>query len=522
MQEDTFAILTSRTVEGLVNTVHEAARKVLGIEHTTLGVLSPSGAQFLIAASTDPSLRDGQILMVSHVREFQRMMHARTSVLLSGAGERGLDDLRHLGSSYPQANLLVPAVVDGRILGVLMWKFRRAGKDAAFEMPEELGHVASCTAHALARINALESLTVDNARWYDRYADLLDELERYGLYSDLFRYNPDGMLIMNHEGRILLANPAAESVLCPEGDPLPNTVQELLDEEGAETFGDLLEGFVQGIFPRGLDLSLAGNRRIAVSISLVPREQEAILLTLRDVTEQRRIERQLQETTAFMEKIIGNSIDAIIASDMKGRIVLFNDTASRMWGIPVDEALSGMHVNELYDEGQAREIMRKLRSDDYGGVGRMTPQRVWLMSRTGENIPVMLSAYLIYDDGRETYTIGVFSDLREKIRAEEKLAFIEEKLALSEKQMELAELAGAMAHELNQPLTSIYGSTEILVKKLTDSPTEARYASIIQEEAARMGELIKKIGRVTRFETQSYVGNAKITDLGEEEDEGGR
>jgi PAS domain S-box-containing protein len=500
-----------------VEQVHKAARRYADIDHTTLGILSPSGAQFVLAGSTDQSMRAGQIFTVGQVGEFQRMVHERRTVTLKGGGHRGIDDLRQMGNSYPTANLLVPAKVNGRTLCVVMWKVKGGGKGAAFSVPDELDVLADACAHSLMRINTIESLTVDNSRWYEQYTDLVDELERYGLYADLFRYNPDGMLIMNHEGRIFLANPAAESVLCPEGDPLPEFLQNLLEPESLERFVDLLEGFRQGIFPRGLDLTVAREGRegntIAVSISLVPREQEAILLTLRNVTEERRIERQLAETTAFMEKIIGNSIDAIIASDMQGKIVLFNQTASNLWGIPTEEALCGLHVNDLYPDGGSREIMKKLRSDDWGGVGRMIPQRIWLMSRTGGNIPVSLSAYMIYDADREAYTIGVFSDLREKLRAEEKIAFIEEKLALSEKQAELAELAGAMAHELNQPLTSIYGSTEILVKKLTDNPKASRYASIIQSEAIRMSDIIKKIGRVTHFETQQYVGGSKITNL---------
>jgi PAS domain S-box-containing protein len=305
---------------------------------------------------------------------------------------------------------------------------------------------------------------------------------------------------------------------------MPDNLAEIVDEEGRKTWSDLLEGFGKGIFPHSVDLPVVqdtGEKAIiALSLSLVPRQTEVILITLRNVSLERHIERRLAETKAFLEKIIAGSVDAIIAADMMGRIVLFNETASRLWGIPVEEALSGLHVTDLYPPGQAQEIMRKLRSEDFGGAGRMEPERIWLMNRSGENVPVILSAYIIYEEGREAYSIGVFSDLREKIRTEQKIAMIEEKLAASEKQVELAELAGAMAHELNQPLTSIYGSTEILVRRLQDDPRSQRYAKIIQEEASRMSNIIRKIGRVTKFETQSYVGSAKIADLGGSADDG--
>ena len=524
MEAETLRIVSSRSIPDLVERVHAVASKFFKVEHTALGIPSLSGSQIALAASTDSSTKWGQILAVGHVPEFQCLLHENRGVALVRNGD-AIYDVRQLGSMYPSANLLVPASVGGRIIGIILWMVEGGAKP---EMTEagQVNHIALACGQAIERINNMESLRSDNARWHDEYAGLLDEIDRLDLYGDLFKYNPDGQLLINHAGRTLLANPAAESVLCPDGAPLPDNLQELLEEESLEVFTELLEGFKQGIFPRGLDLTIKRKSgelaEIAVSISLVPRDPEVILLTLRNVTVERQIERSLEETKTFVERVISSSLDAFIASDMKGEIVMFNETASRMWGIPLDEALSGMHVDDLYPPEQAREIMKKLRSDDFGGKGKMEPQRIWLMSRTGENIPVQLSAYLIYDEeGSESYTIGSFSDLREKMRAEEKIAFIEEKLAQSEKQMELAELAGAMAHEMNQPLTSIYGSTEILLRHTETTPKAQRYARIIQDEATRMSDIIKKIGKMTRFETQSYVGSAKITDLDQgEETEG--
>lgn len=518
LEDDTLQILSSRNLPDLVDRVHSVAGEILNLEHTALGVVSLSGSQMFLAASTDSSTKWGQVLPVGHVPEFQCMLHEHRPVALTRDDEeKSIYNLKQLGNAYPTANLLVPAHANKKVIGIIMWSVKGGVQQQECES-EELDHIARSCGYAIERINNIESLRSDNARWHDEFAGMLEELDQLDLYGELFRYNPDGMLLINHRGGIKLANPAAESVMCPDGAPLPENLIDLLDEGSKERFGELLEGFNQGIFPRGLDLQFARQSSepadIAVSISLVPREQEVILLTLRNVTEERLLERSLEETKNFIEKIISSSTEAFIASDMKGDIVLFNEMASLLWGISIEEALSGLHVNDLYQPDQSKEIMRKLRSEDYGGVGRMVPQRVWLMSKTGENIPVMLSAYIITDEeGRENYTIGTFSDLREKMHTEEKIAFIEEKLALSEKQAELSELAGAMAHELNQPLTSIYGSTDILLKHLETSDNAQRYARIIQDEASRMSDIIRKIGKVTRFETQSYVGKAKITNL---------
>ena len=126
---------------------------------------------------------------------------------------------------------------------------------------------------------------------------------------------------------------------------------------------------------------------------------------------------------------------------------------------------------------------------------------------------MLLAAALVIVNGAEVATVGVFSDIRERLRMEERLAQFQQRLALSEKQTIVAELAGAAAHELNQPLTAIQGYAELLQRRAeTDSPV-ARAAGVILCEAERMAEIVRKIGNITRYETKPYVGGTTILDI---------
>ena len=103
--------------------------------------------------------------------------------------------------------------------------------------------------------------------------------------------------------------------------------------------------------------------------------------------------------------------------------------------------------------------------------------------------------------------------MRERLKIEQRLAQAQEKLVVTEKQALIAELAGTTAHELNQPLTSVMGYSELLKKKLSPEDSNYRAVDIILREAERMAEIVRKIGRITRYETKAYVGSTKMIDL---------
>jgi signal transduction histidine kinase len=157
--------------------------------------------------------------------------------------------------------------------------------------------------------------------------------------------------------------------------------------------------------------------------------------------------------------------------------------------------------------------MTRLRSNDEGGRGRLTVTRQELINKAGERVPVNMTAAILYEGERETATVGVYTDLRDKLQLERKLSDAETRLEESERNAVIVALAGTAAHELNQPLTSVMGYAELLKRKLKEDDFSFRPVDIIYREAERMAEIVRKIGKITRYETKSYIGQAKILDL---------
>jgi PAS domain S-box-containing protein len=227
----------------------------------------------------------------------------------------------------------------------------------------------------------------------------------------------------------------------------------------------------------------------------------------------------LRKSKDFLESLIEASVDAIVAADLKGTIILYNKGAERIYGYNAEEVVGKLHVGKLYPDGVAKEVMRRIRSPEYGGAGRLQNMHSAAVDKSGNVIPISLSAAMIYEHGTPTATVGIFTDLREKLLAEERLAQVQKKLEVSEKQVLLAELAGTAAHELNQPLTSVMGYGELLIRRLPAGTPERNAAQVIMQEAERMANLVRKIGKITRYETKSYVGDQRILDLDRASDE---
>jgi PAS domain S-box-containing protein len=297
-------------------------------------------------------------------------------------------------------------------------------------------------------------------------------------------------------------------------------VKSMLSPDGKKRFAKLEESFAEGIFPHDVDLPILtkeGVRRVLnVSFSSVLREEHSLIVTMRDVTEERSMARELTRTKEFLQRVIDSSVDAIVSADMKGQVLLFNPAAEDIYGYFAEEVLGNMNVSDLYPTGVAHRIMQLIRSESQGGAGVLRGFETELLGKDGRLIPVMLSAALIVHRGRPIGSVGVFKDLRAERSFVRRLEAAQKELEAQEKNAFIAELAGATAHELNQPLTTVMGYAGMLERQLAQlegQPRLKKASTAIVRETERMAEIVRKIGKLTKYESKSYVSETKIIDI---------
>ncbi len=337
----------------------------------------------------------------------------------------------------------------------------------------------------------------------------------YRRHADALASITQGVVVIGPDLRILFANPRAAEIVGHREETIGGESLERL--VAPEQWADIRESLVRRELAHGMDIHWLrrDGARVLCSSSLAPLigDEEHMVISFEDVTEERDTERELLKSMEFLGSLIDASVDAIIATDMEQRVMLFNPSAERITGHHVSDAVGVLTLEDLLGRGASELVTRRLLTADHGGDGRLEPTMLELVDLHGAHIPVQLSASLIYQHGQPSAIVLIFADLRDRIRVEERLADAQKKLAFTEKQGVLAELAGTAAHELNQPLTSMMAYAELLLRQSEAGSTGAKAAQVLIREAERMAEIVRKIGKITRYETTSYVGQQKIFDL---------
>ncbi len=118
----------------------------------------------------------------------------------------------------------------------------------------------------------------------------------------------------------------------------------------------------------------------------------------------------------------------------------------------------------------------------------------------------MSAAPVLGEDGEVEYVIETIRDITDRKQ-------VEEEQMHAAKLEGVLEMAGGACHELGQPLQALMNMAGVLKRKTDED--DPRYPVIVStgQEVARMGDLIGKIMRITRYEPVEYLRGTTIVDI---------
>jgi PAS domain S-box-containing protein len=345
----------------------------------------------------------------------------------------------------------------------------------------------------------------------ERKLDLLTELSREGLLmadadqSVVFANSRMGEILDIPKHKLIGMHLA--EVLTPQH---VNLVQELVnlvgqDQQQQTSFCSILDKPQSpDHIPRVFETCLAVSRLD---------EKVFTCLYLRDLSNRILIERELQKTNAFLANIIQNSVDGIVVVDTKGVPLIFNQGAERILGYKTAEIIGNPeNFRRFYPVPVAAEMMRRMRSQEYGPPDKLNTTRISFFHKSGEEVPVNFSATIIRERGQEVGSVGIFTDLREILKVHRELEAVQSQLVHTEKIASLGRMAAGVAHEINNPLAGILIYAELLQRDLAAEASYRENLEVIIHQTMRCQQIVN---RLLDFSRQT-LGQKKLFDLNDE------
>ena len=219
--------------------------------------------------------------------------------------------------------------------------------------------------------------------------------------------------------------------------------------------------------------------RFVLDEELKPGYWQGIIL---DVTERREVEVALRASEERYRDLFENANDIIYTRDLQGHFTSINKAVERLTGFSAEE-IASVNVKDVVLPEYAAVIdwtnAKTLAGED------IPPHEVEVHTKDGRKMAFEISNRLIMQDGVAIGIQGIARDITERKQ-------FQLKLAQSEKLSALGQLVSGVAHELNNPLASVIGHAQLLLRAATDPELVARL-DVINKEAERARRIVQNL-----------------------------
>ncbi|MBI5693605.1 MAG: PAS domain S-box protein [Verrucomicrobia bacterium] len=375
-----------------------------------------------------------------------------------------------------------PLVHEGRAMGAISV---HSGEPQSFDVEE------TCLLQKLADNLAFGIVALREHRQHERAE--LARREAEGLYRAAVQTFPDGVSVVQPDGRLQYASPKALEIYGV--DSLEAAVgRSMLEFIDPVDHGRALENFMRLQTSGEVELHEYRLRRAdgstfvgeiaAAALTDAEGRATGVLAVTRDVTERRRAEDLLRR----MQTSVDLARDPVFWIDQAGRHTYANEAACRSLGYTREE-LCQLTVSDI-DPNFPREKWADhwAKSRERGAYSIETLHR----AKDGRTFPVEVAINFMRFEGQEFHCAFV-RDLTERKRSEQSRLELERRLLHAQKLESLGVLAGGIAHDFNNLLMGILGNLDLALMDLPeDSPARGSIDQSVRA-ARRATELTRQM-----------------------------
>jgi PAS domain S-box-containing protein len=284
----------------------------------------------------------------------------------------------------------------------------------------------------------------------------------------------DGIVVLDDKNRVIDVNPATRALF--------RNVKSPIGKDGQKAFPLLAPHIGSDYVTQGeVDVGDDPPRTLMFVVSPLNDRYGDIsgrLVVLRDVSERKRTEEALRQSEEKFRTLFNTSRDFIYIADTEGNIIDANQATLESLGYCPEE-LSQLKAHDLYANPEDEQALMRLTAE----CGYVVNHETRLRKKDGETIETLMTVIVRVDEaGNPIGFYGSARDITERRKTELQLLQAEKLFAVG------TMISGA-AHELNNPLTSIVGNAQLLMRQ--DVPVDVKNKlAVIEREAVRSSKIV--------------------------------
>ncbi|MGY6562648.1 MAG: PAS domain S-box protein [Luteibaculaceae bacterium] len=322
-----------------------------------------------------------------------------------------------------------------------------------------------------------------------------NEKEKDALFRAIYNSILDPLVITDLTGNILFVNRIAESLSAEEGFDIPEIKKAIkdifpkkYDVEIEKTLNDLAKGKNHTFY-----LNTKNNHFKVAGFPVYNENQQIYALAFagRDLTREKLVERELQDSENRFKTIIEEAPNAVIIINEELEILLVNKEFEKLSQYERKEVLN-KSIDLLIpsqSKDQYKQALKKVSSkNELICFGK--EENIYASTKLGENIPIIATVNTISVKGFKNLII-ILENLTE-------LKQINDKLKLQNDQ--LKDIAWTQSHLVRTPVANILGLSNIILDPVFQHSTQTilEYLRIITSETEKLDGLIKEIVQKTK------------------------
>lgn len=337
-------------------------------------------------------------------------------------------------------------------------------------------------------------------------------MEKHVHFEILSESLTEGMVLQNHEGKIVEFNTAALKILGLTPDQMLGKTSydpswKSFREDGTPypksehpavitlTTGKPLKRVLMGV-------SRADNELRWFYVNTTPvfnenlEKPDFVLCTFIDVTEERKLLHQVQKSEAKFKALFEEAPLGMVELDEHKRCVMANLAFQEMVGYNLDE----LKIMKLHDITHPEDIQESKKTSDSFDVTDYSNKnfKKKCIKKNGEIIWVQVSSRTIeVEKGAPHHVFAVIENITEQKKLEDNFKAQEAKLIHASKMSALGEMAAGMAHEINNPLAIIAAYAGVLRSQIKNEVTSIDVENI-RKKLVQIEGTVERIAKIVR------------------------